>query len=296
MTSNRFLTIVNPHGGARRGARVLEQIRPIFDRAGATLDVCLTQARSHAAGIVCEADLPSYTGINVIGGDGSVHDVINGLMRCQHTATPLGLIPAGTGNTVHAELGCSDAITAAEKIIAGRTRAIDLLRVQADHQIYYCVNIIGWGSIADINHTAERLRWLGRSRYSAAALWNILRRRSRRARLTLDDTTLDGEFMFVLACNTRSTGAAMILAPDAILDNGHVDVVVLRATSRRRLVEVFRRVRDGTHLSMDCIGVYRVTSFAIASESVDPLNLDGEMTGTTPLTAQVIASALRVYT
>ena len=295
MTSNRFLTVVNPHGGVRRGAQVLEQIRPVFERAGATLDVRLTQSRSHAADIVCEVDLQDYAGINVIGGDGSVHDVINGLMCCRRTDTPLGLIPAGTGNTVHAELGCSDAITAAGKIIAGRTRAVDLLRVQADRQVYYCVNIVGWGSIADINHTAEQLRWLGHSRYSAAALWNILRRRSRRAQLTLDGRTIEGEFMFVLACNTRSTGSAMTLAPDAILDNGYVDVVVLRAASRRRLVEVFRRVRAGTHLLMDCIAVHRVTSFAIESDTVDPLNLDGEMTGTTPLSAQVIASSLRVY-
>ena len=168
MTDQRFLLVVNPRGGKRRGLTILEQIQPVFAAAGAELDVRVTERSGHALEIARTTDLDGYAGLCLIGGDGTVHEVVNGLLqRDRPAAIPLGLIPAGTGNTVHQHLhGRASPQEAAQQILAGRTGPLDAVRVSLAGQIVHCINIIGWGVVADVNATAEKLRRLGPPRYA----------------------------------------------------------------------------------------------------------------------------------
>jgi len=287
---------VNPYGGMRRGSAVLERVRPVFDDAGAELDVRWTEHSGHAERIAANAELSGYDGLCVIGGDGTVHEVVNGWMnRVPAPAVPLGLIPGGTGNTLHHHFDCGDAIDAARWIVGGHTRALDIARVAMGDTVAWCADIVGWGGIADINGTAEKLRMLGPMRYAVAALWNILWMRRRRARLVLDGETLDDTFLFVIGCNVRSTGSGMILAPRAEPDDGKIDVVVMRDASRRDMLKVFRRVFDGSHLGMSCIEYRQVRSFSIDYDGPEPLDLDGENRGRAPFSVEMVPGALRVF-
>jgi diacylglycerol kinase (ATP) len=297
MTDQRFLLVVNPRGGQRRGLSILEQVRPMFAAAGAELEVRVTERAGHAQEIARTTDLHGYTGLCLIGGDGTVHEVVNGLLqRDQPHAIPLGIIPAGTGNTVHQHLqGRAGPREAAQQILAGRAGALDAVRVTLAGQTFFCTNIIGWGVVADINGTAEKLRRLGPPRYATAALWHVLRARRRRARLILDGQVHDDDFLFLLACNTKFTGANMKLAPRAEVDDGRLDVVVVRRASRLQMLKIFTRVYDGSHLALPCVEYHQVRSFALQSAGHEPLNLDGEMKGTTPVTAEVLPAALQVF-
>ena len=297
MTAQRFLLVVNPRGGTRRGRAVLEQIRPVFAAAGAELDVRLTERPGHAEEIARTTELDRFDGLCVIGGDGTVHEVANGLLqRAQPCSIPLGIIPAGTGNTLHQHLhGHDGPQEAARQILAGRTGPLDAVRVALAGQVVFCIDIIGWGGVADINGTAEKLRWLGPPRYAAAALWHILRAQRRRARLVLDGQIQDDDFLFVIACNTKFTGSNMQLAPRAEVDDGLLDVVVVRRASRLQMVKLFARVFDGSHLALPCVEYYQVRSFGLESAGHEPLDLDGEMKGTTPISAEVLPAALRVF-
>ena len=126
---------------------------------------------------------------------------------------PLGFIPAGSGNTMHQHLQCNDPLEAARRIVAGNRYPLDVARVTMGEQVVYCVDIIGWGAVADINGSAEKLRFFGPSRYAVAALWQILTPKRRRAKLVLDGRVFDDEFLFVIGCNTKFTGKGMKLAP-----------------------------------------------------------------------------------
>jgi diacylglycerol kinase (ATP) len=173
------------------------------------------------------------------------------------------------------DLECREPLVAAQRIVAGRTRPLDVARVSMREGLVYCVNIIGWGAIADINGTAERLRLLGPPRYALAALLHILRPKRRRARLVLDGQAFDDDFHFIIACNTKTTGSGMILAPHAEIGDGKIDVVALRSTSRRQLLKVFRKVFDGSHLSLPRVSCHQVRSFMIACERPGVSVLDG---------------------
>ena len=297
MPDKRFLLVVNPRGGKRRGVGILEQVQPVFAAAGAELDVRTTERAGHAQEIARTADLEGYAGLCLIGGDGTVHEVTNGLLQRDRPQTvPLGIIPAGTGNTVHQHLhGQAGPQEAAQQILNGNVAAQDIVRVTSAGHVVFCVNIIGWGAVADINLAAEKLRWLGPPRYAVAALWHILRARRRPAKLILDGEVHDDEFLFILACNTKFTGANMKLAPRAEMDDGRVDVVVVRRASRLQMLQVFTRVYDGSHLALPCVEYHQVGRLVLESAGREPLNLDGEMKGSVPVAAEVLPGALRVF-
>lgn len=295
MKPKRLLMIVNPRGGVHRGTAVLDRVRPIFDSAGISLDVRMTEHGGHAREIAETAPLDSCAGLCVIGGDGTVHEAADGLMRCGGGAIPLGLIPAGSGNTMHQHLKCLEPETAAERIVAGETIPLDVIRVTTQRETVHCVNIVGWAGVADINHTAERLRWLGPSRYALAALWHILWIKHRRATLTLDGLAIDDDFLFAIACNGKFTGKGMLIAPQAELSDGKMDVVVVRRASRGQMLALFQKIFNGSHLSMPCVEYHQVRQFSIASQTHDVLDLDGEMKCETPFEAEVLPGALRLF-
>ncbi len=291
-----FTVVVNPRGGTRRGPAVLEQVKPIFEAAGADLDVHITTHAGHAAELARTMNLDGCDGFCVVGGDGTIHEAVGGLLRREDSVSvPLGVLPGGTGNSMLAHLQSRDPLEAARRIVSGITQPLDVVRVTKGADVTFCVNIIGWGAAVDINRTAERLRRLGPPRYAIAAIMHIARARKRRARLVLDDEVLDERFLLVVACNTKFTGAGMQLAPHAEIGDGQVDVIFVRRASRWQMLKLFHGVFDGSHLSLPCVEVRRVSSFSIEPKRVDALNLDGEIKGTTPISAKVMPAALHIF-
>lgn len=296
MTRRRFLLIVNPRGGKRRGLAVLEQVQPIFAAADAELDVRITEHSGHARQIVATLDLAAYSGVCLVGGDGTVHEVVSGLCeRAGAVSIPLGIIPGGSGNDVARHLGVSSPLEAVRRIVVGRTGPFDVAKVETGGQIDYCAVVVGWVGVADINSIAERLRMFGPPRYALAALWQILCARRCKASLVLDDQILEDDFLLVAACNTVFAGAGMRLAPRAKVDDGKIDVVILRRASRWQRLRLFARVYDGSHVDMSCVEYFQVHSLRILTDDRRPLDLDGEIKGTPPVSIQTIPGAIRIF-
>jgi YegS/Rv2252/BmrU family lipid kinase len=275
---------------------VWQQVEPVFNKAGVGFDTLVTEHPGHAAEIAEELDLAQYHGLCLVGGDGTIHEVIGGLMRRgTEVHTPLGLLPGGTGNSVHQHLGYLEPDVAAQQIVNGHIAPLDLLRVRLNDETTYCANIVGWGAAVEINRTAERLRPLGSSRYSVAALWHIVRAQRRALRLVLDDEVIEDEFLLVMACNTKFTGKGMLIAPRAELGDGLIDVIYVRDASRRQMLQMFSKVFDGSHCQLPFVEYRQVRSLAIESNRQDLLNLDGELRGRTPVSVDIVAGALRIF-
>ena len=296
MTEKRLLLIVNPRSGKRRGSALFEQVTPVLAAADLQLDVRETTHSGHARQITRETDLTRYQGLCLIGGDGTIHEVVSGLIeRDDPVSIPLGIIPGGTGNDVANHLRIDGPTDGAQRIVAGRTCPFDVARVESDGQIDYCLTLVGWTGVADVNGKAERLRVLGPSRYAVAALWQILIPKRRRATLVLDDRSFEDDFLLVAACNTMFTGSGMRLAPHAKTDDGKIDVVILRNASRWQMFRLFAKVFDGSHVDMPCVEYYQVRSFSILSDDREPLDIDGEIKGTAPMSIRVIPGAVRFF-
>lgn len=290
-----FSVIVNPQGGRGLGARSLERVRSQLTARDVELVVHTTNHPGHAAEIAATEAFEGVDAVVSLGGDGTLHEVVNGLMRRDNPAAiPLGILPGGTGNAVLEHVGVTNLDDALKQLLDGVPREIDLMKVESGSLVDYAINIVGWGAVVDINRTAEACRWLGSSRYTWAALWHVMKARRRQAKVAFDDHVEEGEFYFVMACNTQVTGKGMRIAPGAGWDDGVLDVVTIRQASRFEMLSLFTRVFSGRHIEMDCVEVRQVRSLRIESAQPDGLNIDGELKGTTPFTVTVVPKAIRV--
>jgi len=293
----RFVLAVNPQSGKKQSASILNSIKPIFDSSGIELSVIMTAFPGHARELAAELELADYDGLLILGGDGTFHEVVNGMLDRQDGMTfPIGLIPGGSGNSVVHDLGLLDPIAAAKAIVAQNTRFIDAAQIKMNNSVIYSINLIGWGLVTDVGKRAESLRWLGPSRYTVASIIEILLKNNRRATLVVNDKTIVGDFTFVVACNSIHIGKGMKMAPYAELDDGLVDLIVVDASiTRQRLISVLPKLFNGTHVNEPEVTYYQASSFSLFPETDDILNIDGELNGTTPITVKMLKQAVKIF-
>ncbi|HIG31689.1 MAG TPA: diacylglycerol kinase family lipid kinase [Verrucomicrobiales bacterium] len=289
----RFLIIVNPKSGLLHGVDLAVQAGSFFKSKGIDCTFYETRRSGDAGQRVQRSDLNTFDGVCAVGGDGTVHEVVNGIMnREDHLIVPVGVLPAGTGNALLSHLDQLDLQIALSRIVANDVRKIDLMKIQSNGRTEFSFNMVGWGMMAAGNRTAEQLRILGKLRYHAAALKEIICNPSYRAELTIDRGSLLGPFAFVTACKTVYVGNGMKLAPRADLTDGLMDVLVVRNPSRFQLLSVFRKVFTGDHLQLPEL-TYRKASY-LSLKPIDStfLNIDGELSQSTGFEIQVMPAVL----
>ena len=289
--------IANPHSGKKESRQVLDLVTPIFESNGIDLSIINTEFPGHAKDLTAALDLDIYHGLLVVGGDGTFHEVVNGLLnRTDGKILPIGLIPAGSGNSVLHDLDLITPAKAARAIIAGNTRFIDVAQIQMNHLLTYSINLIGWGLVTDVGKRSEAFRWLGPSRYTLSSIIEIFLRKTRKARLVIDQKTIVGQFSFIAACNSVHVGKGMKMAPSAELSDGLIDLLTVEGDiTRRRLLSVLPKLFDGTHVNEPEVTYYQASSFSLYPETDDTLNIDGELLGTTPIDVSVLKHAIEIF-
>jgi YegS/Rv2252/BmrU family lipid kinase len=275
---NHFFVCTNPYSGAGKGIKALQQVSTLFKQAHIEASYTQTQHPGHGKHILQALDLSQYSGIIIIGGDGSIHDAINGLLNNPQTGIPpLGFVPAGSGNSLMHDLNCLSSTQAVKTILKGNTASLDILALQLDDQLIYSFNVTGWGLITDIGMTAEKMRWLGSSRYTICTLIELLRLQFRDAEITLNGKTTQDSFTFISLCNTKHTGKAMCIAPKAQLDDGLVDCLMIKQTSRLTLLKFFPQIFSGAHLNAPILNYQQIKTLQLKPKYPMNLLVDGEI-------------------
>ncbi len=177
---------------------------------------------------------------------------------------------------------------------------IDVIEVtmEKDGTTNYAFNIMGWGIVTDIAYKAQLYPWIwfGESRYTIVSLMEIFSYKPRIADLYLDGEKISDEFVFAIACNTMYTGRGMKMAPRAKLNDGKFDVVVVRQrASRMKLLNLFPKIFDGSHINDPLCEYFQVKEMRIKPEVNEILNLDGEIFGSTPVTLKIIPKAFETF-
>jgi len=293
----KFIITVNPHGGKKLGPRLLNRVKPLFEAKGIELFVVETTFAGHAKELANQLNITEYDGFIGIGGDGTLHEIINGMLsRHDGNKIPIGIIPGGSGNSYMHDLQLTDPLKAAKAIINGKTRALDTAKVEVNHIIKYSNNMIGWGLVTDVGNQAEHFRWLGTNRYTILSVVEVLRHKSRPATLIMDDKKIEDEFIFIIACNSIHVGKGMKMAPKARLDDGLIDLIVIRSgVSRTRLLQVLPKLFDGSHINEPELEYYQTSQFSLIPETDEILNIDGEIMGSTPIKVEMISNAFDMF-
>ena len=292
----RVLVVYNPQAGNGRARRCLPAIRDGLAQRGIEAEFLLTQAPGHATTLAETADLAGFDALVASGGDGTLFEVLNGLMRNAGThKPPLGLIPNGTGNAFMKELGLrhSDWRRAIDILAANRPRALDIGRVEWQGDARYFINIVGMGFVADIAQAAVPLKRLGSAAYTLATLLKLPSLQAQSITLEVDGRTLEREGVFVEVANSTYTGTHFLIAPKARLDDGLLDVVLLKAISRFELLRLFRTVYDGSHLRHPQVEYLQARSITVTESRPGKLIPDGEILGCTPARFDCLPGAIR---
>ena len=291
----KYYLLVNPKGGHKRGLEIYEKVKHIFSSAGTNITVLHTEYAGHAFDFANTLDFVGYDGLCAIGGDGTMYELINGMLkRDDNHKIPIGLITGGTGNSFMYDVDCLDPLDAAKRIVQHKLRPLDIAKVNANGELFYSFNIIGWGLATDAGKLAEKLRWLGGVRYDVASIIEVLKGKDRIATLTLDKEIIKENFIFIIGCNTIHTGKAMKMAPLAQLNDGKIDLIIVRKTSRINLLKLFPKLFSGDHIKSPLVEYRQVENFSISLEETNDLTIDGEIIGTTPLNVQMIPKMVNV--
>ena len=291
----KYYLLVNPKGGHKRGLEIYEKVKHIFSSAGTNITVLHTEYAGHAFDFANTLDFVGYDGLCAIGGDGTMYELINGMLkRDDNHKIPIGLITGGTGNSFMYDVDCLDPVDAAKRIVQHKLRPLDIAKVNANGELFYSFNIIGWGLATDAGKLAEKLRWLGGVRYDVASIIEVLKGKDRIATLTLEKEVIKENFIFIIGCNTIHTGKAMKMAPLAQLNDGKIDLIIVRKTSRINLLKLFPKLFSGDHIKSPLVEYRQVENFSISLEETNDLTIDGEIIGMTPLNVKMIPKMVNV--
>ena len=291
----RIHLLVNPVSGLKNGEKILESVMPYFEKERIELNILKTEYSRHAEQYANTLEFKNYDGMCAIGGDGTMFELINGMLKREDKEKiPIGLIAGGTGNSFMHDINCLDPKSSVKKIIKGDIRSIDIAKVNADGKIYYSFNIIGWGLAVDAGILAERLRWLGGFRYNFASIIEVIRGKKRLAELTLDNEKINSDFVFIIACNTMHTGKGMKMAPYSIMDDGKIDLVIVKKAPKLKLLSLFPKLFSGDHVKSSLVEYRQVEKFSIYPKDESLLNIDGEPIGNTPCKVEILNKGIDV--
>eukprot|EP00123_Amoebidium_parasiticum_P012418 comp21338_c0_seq2/m.29249 comp21338_c0_seq2/g.29249 ORF comp21338_c0_seq2/g.29249 comp21338_c0_seq2/m.29249 type:complete len:272 (-) comp21338_c0_seq2:127-942(-) len=243
-------------------------------------------------------DLDQYDAFVVIGGDGTLHEAINGMMnREDGKKIPLGVIPAGTGNSFAADLCVENTAAAVAAIVAGDACRMDLGLCTIGDERSYFFNIVNWP--AEMMVMAEQLRWLGALRYKLAVGHQVLGGYyGDPVVLTVDGVRKEYAHLNMLQIqNNQHTGEQAPAAPQARCDDGYLDGVALHSMGRMAMAGCMQQLENGGwlyHHSIDRFRFKKLTLESLRDHRV--INVDGELQhNKDPFTVEVQAAAIQVF-
>lgn len=278
---SRFYVIVNPAAGRGAARTAWSVVRAVLQGAGAEVQMAETVGRGHATELAEAAVALGWPAVLALGGDGTVHEVANGILRASdgraRTAASLGVVPVGSGNDFALLAGLSkDPAEAARRMVSGGERRVDVGRVGERR---WFTNGIGVGLDARVAVEANRNR---RFRGMAIYLWALARvLRSFHAPVIRVETdegeVIERALTLVTVGNGGRHGGGFWICPDAAIDDGLLDVCVCDGLSRPRILQFLPKVVRGTHVGASCVHMRRVRRVHITSLTPLPVHADGEI-------------------
>ena len=296
-TDMNVCVIYNPRAGNGRAKKLLPQVQRAFHAGGIQADILQTEFPGHAVELVQQVPLKNYDGIVAAGGDGTIFEVLNGLLkRDPFVDVPLGVLPIGTGNAFARDLDLTNRTwqRGIELIARNQPSPVDVGTFRTDGNLFYFLNILGMGFVTDIAQTASHFKWLGNMAYSIGVFVQLARLSATPVILEADGRTLTREMIFVEVSNSRYT-SNFLIAPHASLVDGKLDVVVLNPMSRWRLIRSFSKIFTGEHIHLPEVETFQVNRLRITTDTGRLLSPDGELLGSTPVEIECIPGAIRVF-
>jgi len=294
--------IVNPVAGNGQVGKNWPHIAQMLRERQIHFSYDLTERIGHAIHLTRKAIADGYRTIIANGGDGTLNEALNGFV-VSGTIDPsltLGIIPGGTASDFVRTLGIPQGDEAScDRITAGRTTLVDIGEMTygptEKQNTRYFLNVAGAGFDGEVaEHVNQKSKSMGGTiPYLTSLVTTLLTYSNKHVEVTLDDRSFKQCVNSVIICNGRYFGGGMHIGPDAHLDDGIFDVVILGDLGKIEFLANVPRVYKGTHLSHPKVSSFRSTEIHVTSEEQMFIQADGELIGKTPITFRMIPKRLR---
>ena len=276
--THKALVVFNPQAGRGRGHKRAQEVQAALQAAGIDYDSVVSEARGHAIELARRAALAGWELIVAAGGDGTINEVVNGLMQAEAegVASRLGVMPIGSGNDFAASLGIPlDLGQAAQRLARGQTRRIDVGQVNGR----YFDNNVGLAFEAMIGIEAHRITWLrGQPQYLLAVFRAMASYPFPVVDIYKDDgDRLAKQILMISVGNNRRNGGGFLVNPDAVADDGLLDLCIVDALPRLEILRLLPKAMKGTHHGEPAVELTRSTRLVVESATPLPLHADGEI-------------------
>ena len=300
--SKQFVNvIVNPTAGANSTNRNWPRISSLLKKVGLSFDFQFTEGKGHAIDLARTASEKGYHSLVAVGGDGTIHEVANGLMQKDSTVKPsLGIICTGTGSDLSRSIGIShDYSQACHNLANPREIVIDVgvvkYRNKGQTLQRYFVNSAGIGFDATVVDAVEKMpKYFGGTiPYLTGLIRSFLFYRNKDVSFKVGDQPVQkAKILSLVVANGRYFGGGMHIAPQAKLDDNLLDMVILGNFGKFELISNIKKVYSGTHLTLPKVKLVKDTSICIESTQKFLLHADGEILGEGPVSFSLLPKAL----
>jgi len=296
----RFFAIVNPAAGGGRSVKLAGPAIARLREKGMQVDVIASTGPGHAVELAREAYDQGYRHFLAVGGDGTAHEILNGIFAGRKVTKriSLGLLPLGTGNSFLRDFTKVGAESSMQALFEGRTRPVDLIRLTHATGEIYSFNLLSIGFTADVAALTNRaFKPLGHFGYLLGVFVRLaqLRRRSFAVRCDDDKTWDERRCLFLTFNNSKFTGGTMLIAPHADPSDGLIEFVRWGPISRLGLLRTLPKLYDGTHIEHPLASrrAVRHVEFNVA----DPIDvmIDGEVATLEVRSLDILPAAVDLY-
>jgi diacylglycerol kinase (ATP) len=302
MPVHRTKLIINPNADLGRAWRWGSDLRPIVEEFGGA-DWSGTAYPSHATELARQAAEDGYEVVISVGGDGTTHEVINGLMQVPKERRPrLGIVPVGTGNDFAGNVGLEDQPEhCMNRAFCGESRRIDIALVESGTRREYWGNTLGIGFDAKVTIHSRNVPVLsGFLVYLLASLQTIILDHDPADILfESDQETWQDRNLILVLCNGPREGGGFFVAPDAQVNDGWLDYTAIKSVSRPMMLRLLLAVMNGTHGRFPQVRLGKFQELKISSDRPLVIHADGEIfagfgTDVRELSVKVMPAALEV--
>ncbi|WP_040949710.1 diacylglycerol kinase [Gorillibacterium massiliense] len=289
----RARLIYNPTSGREEMRRRLSDVLQKLERGGLETSTHATTGEGDATLAARDAVERGFDIVIAAGGDGTLYEVINGLAE-QPNRPKLGILPLGTTNDFARAMGIPRQWNkACDIILQQHSKSIDVGKINQK----YFINIAGGGSMTELTYEVpSRLKTiLGQLAYYVKGLEKLPRFRPIHVAIETDDRLIEEDIMLFLAANSKSVAGFEKLAPNASLDDGLIDLFILKKCNLAEFVRLVTSAMRGDHLNDPNVIYLETQKVKITSPDYVQLNLDGELGGTLPCEISVLHKHLDIF-
>jgi diacylglycerol kinase (ATP) len=307
-TAEKWLVIVNPNAGVKKGTKDWPGIAKHLERSGLPAEVVFTEHRGHAKYLAEEGILRGFRQIAVAGGDGTMNEVMNGILTQKEipsSSIVLGMIPVGTGNdwcrTFDIPFNYPEAI---QLLVRRQTLIQDAGKVQYfvdnEPQVRYFMNIAGMGYdalVADKTNISKENGHGGPLTYLYFIFAGLFPYKFVEAIVEIDDEIVfKGDLFSMNVGICKYSGGGMKQVPFAIPDDGLFDITLIRRAPKWMVIRYANKLYDGTHVQLPFISTFRGKNVRLRALDKISLEADGESLGHSPFVYEIIPKSIQVIT